>query len=227
MPRSRRLAHRGIAAVIVGMAIVASAGCQSGDTDDGDDGGRVPWALAVTPDDVSAVVVETAGDSAHVVRKGNGWRPAEGDNLASVSQMDAVENGLLPLQAYRSLELDFEKPAYGLSDPWVTMHVFEKDGDRYRLDVGAETFNRAGFYARRDNEPNAYLLVRDSVAAMLSVARGERVALPDPTDLRIEQAVRNPSSDESGDRTPDAATAGMSADAWLQQSLRADSGGTK
>lgn len=227
MPKSRRLARGGIAAIVVGVAIVGAAGCQSGHTDDGDDGGRVPWALTATPEDVSAVVVETAGDSAHVVRMGDRWRPAAGSALGSASQIDAVEHDLLPLQAYRSLKLDHDNPVYGLSDPWVTMHVFETDGDRYRLDVGAETFNRAGFYARRDNERTAYLLVRDSVAAMLSVARGERVALPDPTDLRIEQAVRNPSSDESGGKTPDAATAGGSADAWLQQSLRADWGGGK
>lgn len=227
MPKSRRPARRGIATVVTGVAIVAAAGCQSGNTEDGDDGGRVPWALTTTPEEVAAVVVETAGDSAHVVRKGNGWRPALGSDLGSVSQIDAVEHDLLPLQAYRSLELDVEKPVYGLSDPWVTMDVFEKDGDRYRLEVGAETFNRAGFYARRDDEQSAYLLVRDSVAAMLSVARGERVSLPDPTDLRIERAVRNPISDESGGKTPDAATAGGTADAWLQQSLRADWGGGK
>lgn len=217
MPRTLRV-------VLAVVATVAAAGCQP---DDGNNGGDVPYAINLTPDDVSAVVVETKGSSAHVARKADGWRATAGSSMESAFQMRQVQDDLLPLQAYRSVELKHDKPVYGLSEPWVTMLVFDNDGDRHRLVVGSETFNRAGFYARRDGELTTYLLVRDSVAAMLSIARGKRVELPDPTDLRIEKAARNPSSVESEATSANAVTDGGSADAWLQQSLRAGSGGKK
>lgn len=217
------MSKRSMLALLSTAVVVFVTGCESDDGTDSSERGGLPHAITTTPAEVSAAVIETDKSAVHLVRVGDDWRPTAGDELSSATQMGMVEQYVLPLPAYRAVKLDVAKPSYGLTEPWLTVRIFEKDGDRHRLEVGSGTFNRSGFYASRDGGSRAFLLVRDSVAYLMSVALGRQVTMPDPADKRIDRKIS--SGSYSDDAPLDAAEFGRAADAWLQQSLQASLGG--
>jgi hypothetical protein len=97
----------------------------------------------------------------------------------AVSLMAQTENEILPLLAYRRLDADPHGQDFGLADPELVVRIQNAAADEQAVAVGGATFSGAGYYARREGDPDhVYLLVRRTFDNLRSLLRGERVNTP-------------------------------------------------
>src|SRR5207253_7051400 len=89
------------------------------------------------------------------------WLPEPGTSPTAVSLMAETEDEILPLQAYRRLDADPNAADFGLADPELVVRIQNAAAEEQAVAVGGVTFSGAGYYARRDGDPDhVYLLVR-------------------------------------------------------------------
>ena len=87
--------------------------------------------------------------------------------------------------AYRVVRADPADPQYGLTDPAAVVRLEDRNGTPFDLRVGAASFSGAGFYANRDRDPGrVYLVPRNTVDLLRSLATGERKSSADPVEDR-------------------------------------------
>lgn len=175
------------------------------------------YALAVRPDDVKSFAVTESGRTAEYVHRDDAWQPVGDSPVASAPLLLTSEDTLLPIGAYRKVLVNPAEAQFGLARPSLSVTVTTVDGGRVRVDFGAESFNRAGFYAHHPGDRTVYLVPRSTMSALLSVARGEPVSLPGPADEKVRKALEegtspSPSVDPS-EESP-----------WLKQALSAQGG---
>lgn len=199
--------------VAMGLALAAIvavgiSGCSSGG-DDGPENSAAPAADAPTgpatpgvfsvvdlaPAQVHRLSVESKDRHVALVRTAAATWLAEPGTPEVVSGLLAErETEVLPLQAYRRLDTDPDRPDFGLVDPEFVVRVQDAAGVEQAVSVGGVTFSGAGYYARRQGDPHVYLLVRRSVDDLRSLVRGERVNSP-RTQLETEILSESPDAD--------------------------------
>ncbi|MDQ3946647.1 MAG: DUF4340 domain-containing protein [Actinomycetota bacterium] len=212
---------RAVAMVIAVVVAVGGTGCSSGGGDRSEDraapaqdaptGPATPGVFSVVdldPAQVHRLSVESKGAQVALVRTTAGTWLAEPGTPEVVSGLLAErETEVLPLQAYRRLDTDPDRPDFGLVDPEFVVRVQDAAGVEQAVSVGVVTFSGAGYYARRLGDPHVYLLVRRSVDDLRSLVRGERVNSP-------RTALENEILSESPDADPEEVT-----NPWLAQVL--------
>lgn len=195
-----------VVATSLALAAVAgtlAAGCSSG-------GDRPPAEVAapagpaspgvfsvvdLTPAQVHRLSVEAGAQQVAVVRSSAAtWLAGPGTSEIVSGLLAERESEVLPLQAYRRLDADPDRPDFGLIDPELVVRVQDAAGAEQTVSVGVVTFSGAGYYARRQGDPHVYLLVRRSVDDLRSLVRGERVNSP-RTQLETEILSESPDAD--------------------------------
>ena len=164
--------------------------------------------LAVRPEAVRRVTLESNGRHVELGQADGSWRAGAGASVVTVGLMTGVEEQLFPLRAYRSLAADSASPEFGLVDPEITFRVTDTDGQDHEVALGRPTFTNGGVYAERRGEPGrVYLVPRRMMDDLRSLVAGRRIDSPDDLAKKV------------GENTPkDDGTSW-----WLRQAL--DAGG--
>ena len=203
------------------VVVAGVTGCSPGGGDRSEDsaapaadaptGPATPGVFSVvdlTPAQVHRLSVESKDRQVALVRTAAATWLAEPGTPEVVSGLLAErESEVLPLQAYRRLETDSDRPDFGLVDPEFVVRVQDAAGVEQAVSVGVGTFSGAGYYARRQGDPHVYLLVRRSVDDLRSLVAGARVNSP---RTQLETEILN----ESPDADPEEVT-----NPWLAQVL--------
>lgn len=164
--------------------------------------------LALRPEAVRRIVLESNGRHVELVHPDGSWRAGAGASVVTVALMADVEGQLLPLRAYRSLAADTASAEYGLVDPEVTLRVTDTEGQDHEVALGRPTFTDGGVYAERRGEAGrVYLVPRRMMDDLRSLVAGQRIDSPD--DLAGKVPENTPKDDGTS--------------WWLKQAL--DTGG--
>src|SRR5262249_15066906 len=150
--------------------------------------GGVPIAIPYESASVSDVYITDHGKTAHLIHQAQtDWEPGEQTSTESAALMFKSEETLLPLGAYRVLEgVDPNDPQFGLADAKISITIKNTDGNQQTVQVGNQSFNKGGFYAKQMTQPDrVYLLPRATVADMISLAQGRQFSFPSPIDDAI------------------------------------------
>jgi hypothetical protein len=168
------------------------------------------WFLVPdAPDAVARVAVDDAeGRHVEVIRAGAMWQPGRGAERVTASMMLESEGQMLPLGAYKRLEVDSFDPLFGLARPSMEVTVEGRDQTKRRIRFGAKNFNGAGYYVTVDDDPVVYLVPRRAGDDFRSLALGIRIDTP--RDPRETEGVENYHRNEE----PDDVT-----NPWLRQAL--------
>lgn len=181
-PWRRRASSIVLSAVVVGVAAFFVW------PEDDAAGVEIPTLIDLAPDEVRRItVVNDKGERAVLVNKGDKeWDPADGTPSINRTLMFDIEERILPLQAYRKLtRLDVDKPVYGLDDPEITVTVQSVAGKKHTVELGQQTFNTGGFYARVVGSDVVYLVPRRPMDDLRSLAAGERIDTPTRVDEKL------------------------------------------
>jgi len=171
--------------LLVFAVTLTTAGCGSGHPHD-----AVPVLVDRTADQISRIVaVAHDGGRAELTHDGQGnWTPQPGMAPGTAVLMFEAQDQLFPLRAYRRVRADASDPQFGLTDPEITLSVTDGSGRAQELMLGAPTFNGAGFYARRPNEPQGlYLVPRGIMNDLRSLVRGQAVSGPHDVEDKLDQ----------------------------------------
>jgi hypothetical protein len=145
----------------------------------------LPAVVDLSPSGVGRLVVETGGRQAELTRHARGWSASPGTPPQSAPLLLSTEDELFPMLAYRVVRADPADPQYGLTEPAAVVRLEDRDGKPFSLRVGAASFSGAGFYADRDRDPGrVYLVPRNTVDLLRSLATGERKSSADPVEDR-------------------------------------------
>lgn len=150
----------------------------------------VPTLIDLEPAAVRQIVVEDdQGRRAELVNEGDSqWEPQKGTPSVDRTLMFDVEDRLFPLRAYRRLDrLDVDDPAYGLDRPEIIFTVESAGGRSHVVELGAQTFNTGGFYARVVGSDVVYLVPRRPMDDLRSLAAGERIDTPTRVDEKLRE----------------------------------------
>lgn len=156
---------------------------------DGDEAAAaLPRLVDLAPAEVQRLVVETGAHRAEFTRHARGWSAGNGTAPPSASLLLTAEDDLFPLLAYRAVDADPEDGQYGLRDPAAVMRVEDRRGRWHAVRMGGPSFSGAGFFAGPDGERRRiYLVPRNTLDLLRTLATGERVASPDPLQARAER----------------------------------------
>jgi hypothetical protein len=151
--------------------------------------------LAQQPSEVRRLQIESGGRQVDVERTGDGtWRAAPGTSPQSATLLFGLEQKILPMLAYRTVTADPSDPQFGLQKPDVVLEVEDMSGVRQRVELGAASFTGGGFYARltgtggRPDDPRRlYLVARQTMDELRSLAVGQPVHSPNPSGDRISR----------------------------------------
>jgi hypothetical protein len=212
------------------VAVVAAVAATAGLSACGDDVAPTAniAAIDVRPDDVDRVVFTDAARSAEIKRIDGDWLPGQGSAIESIALLDAAEDRLFPVNAYRIIDkvgpepVDQNDPNYGLAKPapW-SIDVYAKGGKKWHLSVGRPTFNQAGYYAKVDGDPKVYLIIAKTVSDIISIANGkvfefEAIDKIQAVDRKFDDVAKEGKEGDLPDYDP-----------WLNQVLAAKSGDMK
>lgn len=154
---------------------------------------ELPTLIDLSPAQVRRiVVVNDEGKRAELVNEGDGeWEPEAGTPSLGRTLMFDVEDRILPLQGYREMpKLDVDDPEYGLDEPEITFTVKSVAGKSFTVELGQQTFNTGGFYARRKGGKVVVLVPRGPMDDLRSLAAGERIDTPTRVDEKLQQLER-------------------------------------
>jgi hypothetical protein len=158
------------------------------------------WPMFPVPlDDVFRVVATGEGKEVEVQRTGGGlWEPGKGAGPAVGALMSGAEQHLIPMHAYRRLDVDSSDPGFGFTAGALTLTVETHTAQRMTLRFGGENPTGGGYYVRRDGDPVVYVVVDQvfdevrSILAGTEVTRGE-----DPRVAKVlADSVRNEDPEE-------------------------------
>ena len=138
----------------------------------------MPVVIGLEPEDVSQFMIEEGSVRARLVRQNGVWQPGPGTSAEAAALADEREADLFPLRAYRRLRSDTSRAEFGLAAPELVVRVTARRGGELIVAVGALSFTKEGFYARRQGDERLYLLTRRAVDGFRSVLRGQVVEEP-------------------------------------------------
>jgi hypothetical protein len=148
----------------------------------------LPAVIDLSPSNVRRLVVEAAGRQVELIRDPRGWSAGPGSPPQSAPLLFSAEDELFPMVAYRVLDADPADPQYGLVEPEAVVRLEDGTGERAGIRLGTATFSGAGFYVGRDGEPGrVYLVPRNTVDLLRSLATGERKTSADPLGERTDR----------------------------------------
>jgi hypothetical protein len=179
------------------------------------------WPMfPVTLDDVYRVIATAGSREVEVQRTGGGlWEPGKGAAIVAGALMSASEDHLIPMPAYRRLEVDpgadagfgFATPpggAPGTPSPDLSFTVETHTAQRFTIHFGGPNPTGGGYYVRRDGDPRVYVVVDQVYDEVRSLVAGTEITRPD--DPRVEKVL----ADNAKSEDPEEVT-----NPWLAQVL--------
>ena len=150
-------------------------------------------------DDVYRVVASGGGKTVEVQRTGGGlWEPGTGAAPAAGALMSAAETHLVPMHAYRRLDVDASDPGFGFIGADLAFTVETHTAQRTTIRFGGPNPTGGGYYVRRDGDPAVYVVVDQVFDEVRSILAGAEIVRPD--DPRVEKvladSVRNEDPEE-------------------------------
>lgn len=166
-------------------------------------------------DDVYRVVASGAGKEVEVQRTGGGlWEPGKGAVPEAGSMMSAAESHLIPMPAYRRLDVDpAADPAFGFAGSDLALSVETHTAQRITVRFGGPNPTGGGYYVRRDGDPSVYVVANQVLDEVRSLVAGKQIVRPD--DPRVEKALTESARNED----PEEVT-----NPWLGQVLNNSAG---
>jgi uncharacterized protein DUF4340 len=171
------------------------------------------WPMfPVAIDDVYRVVASGGGKQVEVQRTGGGlWEPGTGAAPAAGSMMSAAEAHLIPMPAYRRLDVDpGADPGFGFTGSDLAFTVETHTAQRSTIRFGGANPTGGGYYVRRDGDPHVYIVVNQVFDETRSLVAGTEIVRPD--DPRVEKAL----SENARNEDPEEVT-----NPWLGQVVSA------
>ncbi|HVW32641.1 MAG TPA: DUF4340 domain-containing protein [Acidimicrobiia bacterium] len=169
------------------------------------------WPMfPVALDDVYRVIASEGGKTVEVQRTGGGlWEPGTGAAAVAGSLMSGAEQHLIPMPAYRRLDVDpASDPGFGFAGASLTFTVETQTAQRSTIHFGGETPTHGGYYVRRDGDPHVYVVVDQVYDEIRSLVAGTVITRPD--DPRVEKVL----ADDARTEDPEEVT-----NPWLGQVL--------
>jgi len=169
------------------------------------------WPMfPVVLDDVYRVVASAGGKTVEVQRTGGGlWEPGAGAAPAAGSIMSAADQHLIPMPAYRRLDVDpATDPGFGFAASDVALTVETQTAQRFTIHFGGPNPTGGGYYVRRDGDPFVYVVVDQVFDEVRSLVAGTEIVRPD--DPRVEKVL----ADDAKSEDPEEVT-----NPWLGQVL--------
>lgn len=169
------------------------------------------WPMfPVNVDDVYRVLASAGGKTVEVQRTGGGlWEPGTGAAPAAGSIMSAADQHLIPMPAYRRLDVDpATDPGFGFAASDVAFTVETQTAQRFTIHFGGPNPTGGGYYVRRDGDPLVYVVVDQVFDEVRSLVAGTEIVRPD--DPRVEKAL----ADDAKSEDPEEVT-----NPWLGQVL--------
>jgi hypothetical protein len=214
----RRLTFLGVGGLIAGPVLVG-AGCSPVDTVKPyrelaarvDKTAVSTWPMfPLALDEVYRVVASGGGREVEVQRTGGGlWEPGKGAAPVAGSLMSAAEQHLIPMPAYRRLDVDpTSDPAFGFAGSDVAFTVETHTAQRFTIRFGGRNPTGGGYYLRRDGDPHVYVVVDQVFDEVRSLVAGTEIVRPD--DPRVEKVL----ADDAKSEDPEEVT-----NPWLGQVL--------
>jgi hypothetical protein len=155
------------------------------------------WPMfPVELDDVYRVVASSAGREVEVQRTGGGlWESGNGAAPEAGSLMSAAERHLIPMPAYRRLEVDpAADPGFGFGGPDVAFTVETHTAQRITIRFGGPNPTGGGYYVRRDGDQHVYVVVDQVFDEVRSLVAGTEIARP--ADPRVEKVLADNARNE-------------------------------
>jgi len=167
------------------------------------------WPMfPVALDDVYRVVASAGGKNVEVQRTGGGlWEPGTGAVEVAGSLMSAAETHLIPMPAYRRLDVDpAADPGFGFGNSDVAFTVETHTAERSTIRFGGPNPTGGGYYVRRDGDPHVYVVVNQVFDEVRSLVAGTEISRP--PDPRVEKVL----ADDARNEDPEEVT-----NPWLGQ----------
>jgi hypothetical protein len=146
---------------------------------------ETPKVFAYTAQDVTRLAVADAQGGTAAVQRGEGeeWEVvAPVQDVADSTRVESLVSRLASLTASRVLTgvAEIELADYGLVAPELTATLTISDGSKVSLFTGYQTFNKAGYYALRDDGPDVYIIFANVVEDLKRLV-SEPPVQPTPT----------------------------------------------
>jgi Domain of unknown function (DUF4340) len=167
------------------------------------------WPMVpVGLDDVYRVIASGGGKEVEVQRTGGGlWEPGKGAAPVAGTLMSAAQAHLIPMPAYRRLDVDpAADPGFGFAGSDVALTVETQTAQRITIRFGGPNPTGGGFYARRDDDPHVYVVVDQVVDEVRSLLAGTEIVRPE--DPRVAKVL----ADDARNEDPEEVT-----NPWLGQ----------
>ncbi|HYT38889.1 MAG TPA: DUF4340 domain-containing protein, partial [Acidimicrobiia bacterium] len=140
------------------------------------------WPMfPVVVDDVYRVTASAGGRTVEVQRTGGGlWEPGTGAAPAAGSLMSAADAHLIPMPAYRRLDVDpSADPGFGFGGSDLTFTVETQTAQRFTIHFGGPNPTGGGYYVRRDGDPHVYVVVDQVFDEVRSLVAGTEITRPE------------------------------------------------
>jgi hypothetical protein len=174
------------------------------------------WPMfPVAVDDVYRVLASGGGKEVEVQRTGGGlWEPGKGAAPVAGSLMSAADNHLIPMPAYRRLDVDpSADPGFGFAGSDLAFTLETQTAQRFTIHFGGPNPTGGGYYVRRDGDPHVYVVVDQVFDEVRSLVAGTEIVRPD--DPRVEKVL----ADDAKSDDPEEVT-----NPWLGQVLKGSPG---
>jgi hypothetical protein len=169
------------------------------------------WPMFPVPiDDVYRVLASGGGKEVEVQRTGGGlWEPGKGAAPAAGAMMSAADSHLIPMPAYRRLDVDpSSDPGFGFAGTDLAFTVETQTAQRFTIHFGGPNPTGGGYYVRRDGDAHVYVVVDQVFDEVRSLVAGTEIARPD--DPRVQKVL----ADNAKSEDPEEVT-----NPWLGQVL--------
>jgi hypothetical protein len=169
------------------------------------------WPMfPVALDDVYRVLAAGGGKEVEVQRTGGGlWEPGKGAAPAAGSLMSAADSHLIPMPAYRRLDVDpSADPGFGFAGSDLAFTVETQTAQRFTIHFGGPNPTGGGYYVRRDGDSHVYVVVDQVFDEVRSLVAGTEITRPD--DPRVTKVL----ADDAKSEDPEEVT-----NPWLGQVL--------
>lgn len=174
------------------------------------------WPMfPVAIDDVYRVLASGGGKTVEVQRTGGGlWEPGTGAAPVAGSLMSGAADHLIPMPAYRRLDVDpASDPGFGFAGSDLAFTVETQTAQRFTIHFGGPNPTGGGYYVRRDDDPAVYVVVDQVFDEVRSLLAGTVIVRPD--DPRVEKVL----ADDAKSEDPEEVT-----NPWLGQVLNGTGG---
>lgn len=154
------------------------------------------WPMfPVALDDVYRVVAAGGGKKVEVQRTGAGlWEPGTGAAPAAGALMSAAEQHLVPMHAYRRLEVDPADPGFAFAGSDLSFTVETHTTEKTTIRFGGPNPTGGGYYVRRDGDPAVYVVVDQVYDEVQSILAGTEIVRPH--DPRVEKVLTDNARNE-------------------------------